>query len=412
MANTYCPGAASFSKSFPFHLVADHALTILQIGPSWASSCSEIVTGASLTDFFTLERPRIPFTSESLNQISDNIIVLENKTNGLKIRYQVLVEEEHLFFVGSPMISGTEMFEKFGLKISDFAPHDALPDVLFVVEPKNLYLKDIKNLVKTLEVRTTELGRLNDELEAVVKQKERLITDLESNNAEMQRFTYTVSHDLKSPLITIKGFLGLLENDIADGDEENIENDIKRLYSAADNMTTLLDELLELSRIGRVINQPVEVPLAVIAKNALSIVAGQIQQRGVEVALCSDLPSVFGDPTRLLEVFQNMLDNAVKYMGDQENPRIEIGVDRKESELAIFVKDNGIGIEKNNQEKVFGLFEKLNPRGGGTGIGLALVKRIIEVHNGRVWVESEGKGKGSTFFFTVNLPDDDEKVMG
>jgi signal transduction histidine kinase len=101
----------------------------------------------------------------------------------------------------------------------------------------------------------------------------------------------------------------------------------------------------------------------------------------------------------LREVFENLIDNAIKYMGDQPNPRIEIG--KREDDVTIYVKDNGIGIEPQFQAKIFGLFEKLDSAVEGTGIGLALVKRIIEVHGGRIWVESEGKGKGSTFCFTI-----------
>ena len=105
---------------------------------------------------------------------------------------------------------------------------------------------------------------------------------------------------------------------------------------------------------------------------------------------------------RLREVLENLIDNAAKYMGDQKSPSIEIGV-RDEDEPVFYVKDNGIGIEPQYLQKVFGLFEKLDPTSEGTGIGLALIKRIIEVHGGRIWVESDGLGKGSTFCFT--LPD-------
>ena len=114
-----------------------------------------------------------------------------------------------------------------------------------------------------------------------------------------------------------------------------------------------------------------------------------------------ELPVVLGDRVRLTEVFQNLIANAVKYMGDQTNPRIEIGSRSDEAEVVCFVRDNGMGIDPRYHEKVFGLFERLDASNEGTGIGLALVKRIIEVHGGRVWVESEGRGQGSTFLFTL-----------
>jgi signal transduction histidine kinase len=108
-----------------------------------------------------------------------------------------------------------------------------------------------------------------------------------------------------------------------------------------------------------------------------------------------------GDRTRLVEVFQNLVDNAIKFMGDQPTPRVEIGVEKAGEEYVFFVRDNGIGIDPRYQPKVFGLFEKYDPATRGTGIGLALVKRIVEVHGGKIWVESAGIGKGTTFRFTL-----------
>ena len=109
----------------------------------------------------------------------------------------------------------------------------------------------------------------------------------------------------------------------------------------------------------------------------------------------------------MLEVYQNLIDNAVKFMGEQPEPRVEIGVEQKKSEVVYFVRDNGIGIEPRYHEKIFGLFNRLDHDGEGTGIGLALVKRIVEVHGGRIWVESVGPGQGSTFYFTLHLNTDD-----
>ena len=110
---------------------------------------------------------------------------------------------------------------------------------------------------------------------------------------------------------------------------------------------------------------------------------------------------LFGDRVRLLEVYQNLLENAVKFMGEQTQPRVEIGAKRNGTEVACFVRDNGMGVVPQYHEKIFGLFERLDQRIDGTGIGLALVKRIVEVHGGRIWVESEGEGRGSTFHFTL-----------
>ncbi|HOT91861.1 MAG TPA: ATP-binding protein [Anaerolineae bacterium] len=234
-------------------------------------------------------------------------------------------------------------------------------------------------------------------------EREALIADLEAKNAELERFTYTVSHDLKSPLITIRGFLGFLEQDALNGRIDQARHDIELISDAANKMQQLLDELLELSRIGRLRNPPQAVSLSELAREAAELVAGQLMARGVEVEIAPDMPTVVGDRPRLREVFENLLGNAAKFMGTQPHPRVEIGVryDKDEPQPVIYVRDNGIGIEPQYHEKIFGLFEKLDATSEGTGIGLAIVKRIIEVHKGRIWVESEGHGRGSAFCFTL-----------
>jgi len=132
-------------------------------------------------------------------------------------------------------------------------------------------------------------------------------------------------------------------------------------------------------------------------------VEGSLHEKDVQVQIAQDLPAVYGDRQRLLEVFQNLIENAAKYMGDQKDPLIKIGQQGEDAErrqLIFYVKDNGIGIAPEFHERIFGLFNKLDAQSDGTGIGLALVKRIIEVLDGRIWVESE-VGKGSTFYFTL-----------
>ncbi|MCI0609660.1 MAG: ATP-binding protein [Anaerolineae bacterium] len=245
------------------------------------------------------------------------------------------------------------------------------------------------------------LQHLNTDLEQRARERESLITELTAKNAELERFTYTVSHDLKSPLVTMKGFLGYLEQDAVTGNVERLKSDTKRIANAVDKMSQLLDDLLELSRIGRFVNPPEIISLEELAYQALELTQGRIQERGVAVELQPNLPAVYGDRQRLTEVLQNLLDNAAKYMGDQPEPRIEIGHSGEENgNLLFYIKDNGIGIALEYHERVFGLFNKLDARSEGTGIGLALVRRIIEFHGGRIWVESE-PGKGSTFFFTL-----------
>lgn len=238
-----------------------------------------------------------------------------------------------------------------------------------------------------------EVASKNEELKA--KNEE-----LETRNAEMERFTYTVSHDLKTPLVTIRGFVDLLKQDVESGDAKSIERDMSYITRATSKMHQLLEELLELSRIGRIVNPPETISLTEVAQEAADLVAGSIEERGVEVAIAPNQPFIQADRVRVLEVYQNLLDNATKFMGDQTSPRIEVGAERNGVQVRCYVRDNGMGIESRYHEKIFGLFERLKVDIDGTGIGLALVKRIVEVHGGRIWVESEGKGHGSVFYFT------------
>ena len=232
-------------------------------------------------------------------------------------------------------------------------------------------------------------------------EREELIARLEAQNAELERFAYTVSHDLKSPLITIKGYVGMLRQDLPEADSGLVGDDLSRISNAADKMDRLLRDLLELSRIGRLVNPPENVSLHELAHEARELVHGQAQEAGVQVEISPGLPTVLGDRVRLLDVLQNLLDNAVKHMGEQSRPRIEIGSRRDGNQTVCYVRDNGIGIEPRYHEKVFGLFDQLDQKVEGTGIGLALAKRIVEVHGGRIWVESQGSGHGSTFCFTI-----------
>jgi len=232
-------------------------------------------------------------------------------------------------------------------------------------------------------------------------EREALIAELEAKNTELERFTYTVSHDLKSPLITIGGFVGFLERDALLGDNERVKADAAHINDALAKMQELLDELLELSRIGRVLNPPEMVSFEAIACEAIEAVRGRIDARAIQVGIAPDLPEVYGDRARLVEVVQNLLDNACKFTSEQSHPRIEIGIRQTETGPVFYVRDNGIGIDPQYHEKVFGLFDKLDPTSEGTGIGLALVKRIVETHGGRIWIESAGKGGGATFYFTL-----------
>lgn len=246
-------------------------------------------------------------------------------------------------------------------------------------------------------------GLLRDisDLEHVRRAREKLIAELEAKNAELERFTYTVSHDLKSPLITIKGFVGQLERSVAAGKMDRFRSDVARIAGAADKLKTLLDDVLELSRIGRVVNPPENVPLADVVAESLELLSAAIASSGAVVIVQPELPSVRGDRVRLREIVQNLVENALKF--SRGVPRIEIGAGREAGFAVCWVRDDGLGIDPRYASRIFGLFEQIDGDAQGTGVGLALVRRIAEVHGGKAWVESSGLGQGTTMYFTIPL---------
>jgi PAS domain S-box-containing protein len=228
-----------------------------------------------------------------------------------------------------------------------------------------------------------------------------MLRELEARNEELERYAYTLSHDLKSPLVTIRGFLGMLGRDLAAGKTDLVTRHLQRIDHATLTMTRLVTDLLDFLQVGHVVNPPEEVALGELAREAVRLVAGSLPDGRVRIEVADDLPTAVGDRGRLLEVLMNLVDNAVKFMGDQPEPRVEIGCRRERGEIVVTVRDNGAGIDPRYHDKVFGLFDRLDPRIEGTGVGLALVQRIVELYDGRVWVESAGSGQGCTFCWTI-----------
>jgi PAS domain S-box-containing protein len=249
------------------------------------------------------------------------------------------------------------------------------------------------------DLRTTDLLVIVNN----ITEQKRAEEALQEKNDELERFTYTVSHDLKSPLITIQSFAVMIQMDLQEGKYDRAQQDLKKIENASLQMSTMINDLLELSRVGRVMSAPLPVDMNVLVADVLAQLAGLLDGHQIEMCVHAVLPTVLGDRQRIFEVMQNLIENAIKYMGEQATPRIEIGVWHDDRENGLFVSDNGIGIDAKNHETIFGLFNKLDLKSGGAGVGLALVKRIIDVHGGRVWVESEGVGRGSRFNFTLTL---------
>lgn len=258
--------------------------------------------------------------------------------------------------------------------------------------------------VAVVSRRSLMLEKLLVEQRRLEHERTQLIRKLEMRNEQLEHLTYSISHDLKSPVFTIQGFLGLLEKDRRAGDEQRMEENLKRIREAAEAMSRLLDQLHKLWRMESRESRFERTDLGELARQAVAAVQGRLTDRKVEILISPQLPRVLADPTQIMEVLQNLIDNAARFMGEQSRPRVEVGCRLDGEEQVIFVRDNGIGIDPQFHDKVFRIFEKLDSAADGTGLGLAIAKRVIEAHGGRIWVESDGGGNGSTFCFTLGQP--------
>ncbi|MGC8492033.1 MAG: ATP-binding protein [Syntrophobacteraceae bacterium] len=248
-------------------------------------------------------------------------------------------------------------------------------------------------------------------VEAVLQEKEKrlkeLVSELSEKNTELESFVYTISHDLKTPIVTIGGFIGALREDFGAAIPKEAESYLDYMSGAGRKMEALIDDLLELSRIGRMVAKRTTLPFGEIVEEAVETLRPNIEGRGIRINVQENLPRAYCEKNRMVQVMYNLINNAVKYMGeDNKSPCIEIGAQKQNERCVFFVRDNGIGIEKRFFEKIFRIFERLPSarKKEGTGVGLAIVKRIIEHHGGRIWLDSE-LGRGTTFFFTIGEKD-------
>jgi PAS domain S-box-containing protein len=229
-------------------------------------------------------------------------------------------------------------------------------------------------------------------------QQARLMHELESANEELKSFAYVVSHDLKAPLRAIGSLADWISTDYADKIDDAGKEHMRLLVSRVHRMDNLIDGILRYSRVGRVTEAIVAVDLNRLVGEVIDLLA---PPANITVSVENPLPTIMAEPARIQQVFQNLLSNAIKYMDKPEGEiRIACGAEGKQWKFS--VSDNGPGIEPRHFEKIFQLFQTLAPRDRveSTGVGLALVKKIVEMYGGRIWIESK-VGEGSTFFFTL-----------
>jgi light-regulated signal transduction histidine kinase (bacteriophytochrome) len=277
------------------------------------------------------------------------------------------------------------------------APKGRDDELGVLVDAFNNMLDEVGERTAVLERAREELRTLNAELEQRVAAR---TAELEAANKELESFSYSVSHDLRAPLRAVGGFAELLRDDHAEQLDQEGRRKLEVIRGEAARMGTLIDDLLAFSRLGRKSLQPGELDMAELAQNVFSRLRPDAGER-LEFRL-GRLPHAWGDRALLEQVWVNLLSNAIKFSSKKEAPIVEVGAITEEREHVFYVRDNGAGFDPRYASKLFGVFQRLHDGSEfpGTGVGLALVQRIVLRHGGRIWADSK-PGEGATFHFTL-----------
>jgi hypothetical protein len=243
-----------------------------------------------------------------------------------------------------------------------------------------------------------QLRKLNIDLEQRVNERTAL---LEMANRELEAFSYSVSHDLRAPLRRINGFARILVEDFSEEITPEMAKYIEKISNSSAKMAQLIDGLLDFSRLGRKSLSRTTMELNGLVRTLIETLSAEASDCEIDW-VTADLPPVYADPVLMQQVFANLLGNAVKYTSKCQAARIEIGKLAQDGKTVFFVRDNGVGFDMTYAEHLFGVFQRFHndDEFEGAGIGLALVKRIIERHGGQIWAEAE-PDKGATFYFSL-----------
>jgi light-regulated signal transduction histidine kinase (bacteriophytochrome) len=251
-------------------------------------------------------------------------------------------------------------------------------------------------------------------LQASAEVLERQATDLARSNADLEQFAYVASHDLQEPLRKVAGFCQLLQRRYGEQLDERADEYIRYAVDGAQRMQQLINDLLSFSRVGRTTERFEDVALGAAAHRALDNLTTAVDGTEAAVEVDDDLPTVSGDPRLLTALFQNLIANGIKFHRPDQPPRVEIRSETRDDEVEVVVRDNGIGIDPQYGEQIFTLFKRLHTKAEyeGTGIGLALCKRIVEFHGGGISLDAPNGSAGATFRFTLPLHQPQELING
>ena len=394
-----------FSKLFPFHFIVDANMRVIDTGSVLARVCPKVVPGTAINDHFLLFRlasePVKTFNSDFIARQENTLFIFKSTSTDLMLRCQVLIlrDPERYLFLGSPWVRNPTELKALHLVLQDFALHDSTVDLLQLVQATSTSLHDAKQLSEKLEQRvadrTAELSMANAELSRVMRSKD--------------DFLSAMSHELRTPLNAILGLSeSLAEGVYGDMNTKQVKS-INTIAESGHHLLALINDLLDIAKIGagkmelELTNTHVED----VCQASLRLVLELAQKKNLKLALSMDNKSVMltADERRLKQILVNLLSNAIKFTPEGGSVTLATTCDVESESLMFSVRDTGIGIASEDLSRLFSPFtqldSKLSRQYAGTGLGLTLVLRLVEMHGGSVTVESE-IGKGSCF--TIRIP--------
>lgn len=317
-----------------------------------------------------------------------------------RLRGQPRSAHTPIIFITAYSHEDTEVLRGYALGAVDFVFAPVAPEIL---RAKVSVFIELAVMRQALEAEIAEGRRAAREIQSLNASLNARAAQLEAANKELESFTYSVSHDLRSPLRAIGGFAHILEEDHAGKLDEEGRRVIKVIRDGAAKMDSLIDDLLTFARFNRKPASMVDIDMDALARSAFGEVVDHSAARAPELRL-SPLPKARGEPALIRQVWLNLLSNAVKYSSKRADAVVEVSGYTEGPERVYCVKDNGAGFDMRHYQRLFGLFQRLHnaEQYSGTGVGLAIVERVVSRHGGRVWAQSE-PNEGAQFYFT--LPD-------
>lgn len=313
-------------------------------------------------------------------------------------------------YIPDPAFKPTEEFINTEReKLVRFSRAELLGEVSRKNEELLKLLDDLKKARDELELRveerTAELAKTNEKLRNEITEHKKTEEKLQATVQELESFAYSIAHDLRTPLVTISGFASALRADIDKKQLDRADRKAVTILAAVSNMEALVEATLQYARAGTVAAVGEKVPFGEIVQGALHQLAGHINSSNTSISLAQGFPTVYVDRVKMVQALTNLIDNCIQYRAEDRPLTIEIGHRASKSEITFYVCDNGTGFDPSYAEKIFELFRRVDKRGSGIGAGLAMTKRIIEAHGGRIWAESE-RGRGTTIYFTLPQAED------